>query len=113
MLPCSESKNIAQLPQPRGMAISKEGHLIVTDWGNSCINTIDSTSGAVINTFGQYGLGQAEFDFPNGISITQDGHIIVADYDNDRLQVLTVEGAFVAAVGSQGSQPLQFARPCM
>ena len=28
------------------------------------------------------------------------------------LQVLTVEGAFVAAVGSEGSQPLQFARPC-
>ena len=37
-------------------------------------------------------------------------HIIVVDFFNHRLQVLTVEGAFVAAVGSEGSQPLQFNR---
>ena len=38
-------------------------------------------------------------------------HIVVADYENHRLQVLTVEGAIVAAVGSKGSQPLQFHQP--
>ena len=43
--------------------------------------------------------------------MTQDGYIIVADSCNNRLQVLTVEGAFVAAVGSKGSQPLQFNYP--
>ena len=43
-----------------------------------------------------------------GVALTQDGHIVVADSSNYRLQVLTVEGAIVAAVGSRGSQPLQF-----
>ena len=43
--------------------------------------------------------------------LTQDGHIILADFYNHRLQVLTVEGAFVAAVGSEGSRPLQFNCP--
>ena len=35
----------------------------------------------------------------------------MVDSYNHRLQVLTVEGAFVAAVGSQGSQPLNFGVP--
>ena len=84
---------ITQLSHPRGMAISQEGHLIVTERDDSCITIINTTSGEVINRFGQYGSGQIEFDYPNGLSMTQDGHIVVADYDNHRLQVLTVEGA--------------------
>ena len=43
--------------------------------------------------------------------MAQDGHIVIADSGNDRLQMLTVEGAFVSAVGSWGSQPLQFDNP--
>ena len=46
--------------------------------------------------------------FLYGMALTQDGHIVVADWGNHRLQVLTVEGAFVSAVGSRGSRPLQF-----
>ena len=95
------------------MVISQEGHLIVTESGlKHCITIINIDSGEVINRFGQRGSGNVEFYFPNGMALTQDGHIVVADYYNDRLQVLTVEGAFVAAVGSRGSQPLQFDRPC-
>ena len=43
--------------------------------------------------------------------MTQDGRIVVADCYNHRLQVLTAEGAFIATVGSKGSQPLQFNYP--
>ena len=67
---------------------------------NNCITVINTDSGHLINRFGQPGSGQVEFKGPGGLSLTQDGHIIVADTYNDRLQVLTVEGAFVAAVGS-------------
>ena len=94
------------------MVISQEDHLIVTEAGlNDCITVINTDSGEVINRFGQYGSGQVEFRRPEGLSLTQDGHIIVADFFNHRLQVLTVEGAFVAAVGSYGSRPLQFNYP--
>ena len=112
LLPSSVSETVTQLSHPRGLTISREGHLIVTEWDHSCITTINTTSGAVIDRFGQYGSGKVEFHYPNGISMAQNGHIIIADFDNHRLQVLTVEGAFVAAVGSKGSQPLQFDRPC-
>ena len=44
--------------------------------------------------------------------MTQDGcQIVVADFNKDCLQVLTVEGAFVSTIGSEGSQPLQFEYP--
>ena len=112
-----KSKNTAYLCKiifPRGVVISQEGHLIVTEAGlNDCITIINTASGEVINRFGKKrGSGNLKFNFPNGVALTQDGHIVVADHNNDRLQMLTVEGAFVAAVGSQGSQPLQFDRPC-
>ena len=93
------------------MVISQEGHLIVAEHYNHCITIIDTASGEVIDRLGQYGSGQVEFMYLEGVALTQDGYIIVADTLNDRLQVLTVEGAFVAAVGSRGSQPLQFNYP--
>ena len=43
--------------------------------------------------------------------MTQDGHIVVVDYLNHCLKVLTAEGAFIATVGSEVSQPLQFNFP--
>ena len=100
---------LTRLSYPRGMVISQEGHLIVAEFGN--ITIINTDNGEVINRFGKHGSGQVEFIGPEGVSLTQDGHIIVADQYNNRLQVLTVEGAFVAAVGSKGSQPLQFNYP--
>ena len=100
---------LTRLSYPRGMVISQEGHLIVARFNS--ITIINTNSGEKINTFGQYGSGQIEFKGPEGLSLTRDGHIIVADKQNHRLQVLTVEGAFVAAVGSKGSQPLQFNEP--
>ena len=99
---------LTRLSYPKGMVIS-QGHLIVA--GNNRITIINTDNGKVINTFGKHGSGQVEFRGPEGVSLTQDGYIVVAERYNHRLQVLTVEGAFVAAVGSKGSQPLQFNEP--
>ena len=93
------------------MAISQEGHLIVTECWANCITIINTNIGEVINRFGKQGSEQGEFWYPEGVALTQDGHIIVADSFNNRLQVLTIKGGFVAAVGSRGSEPLQFNEP--
>ena len=45
------------------------------------------------------------------MALTQDGRIVVAEYENHCLKVLTADGAFIATVGSKGSQPLQFDGP--
>ena len=98
----SGSYQSIHLLRPRGMVILQNDHLVVVERSAHCIIVINNASGEVVNKFGQCGLGQVEFKCPEGVSLTHNGCIIVADTCNHRLQVLTVEGAFVAAVGSQG-----------
>ena len=104
-------KTFTDLSDPRGLAITREGHLVVAEDGKHCITIIDPTNGRKIRSFGQRGSGQVQFNLPCGVAVTQDGRIIVADWNNHRLQVLTAEGAFIATVGCEGSQPLQFKFP--
>ena len=111
VMPRKPGKKYGGFSSPQGMAVTKEGHLIVADDGNCCINIINTTDGKKIRSFGQHGSGQVQFRYLYGMALTQDGHIVVADWGNHRLQVLIVEGAFVSAVGSVGSQPLQFECP--
>ena len=105
-------QTFTDLSEPRGLAITSEGHLIVAeDYPKHCITIIDPTNRRKIRSFGQRGSGQVQFDRPRGVAVTQDGRIVVAEWNNHRLQVLTAEGAFIATVGSKGSQPLQFNNP--
>ena len=111
VMPRRAGQTFTDLSVPRGLAITREGHLIVAESGKHCITIIDPTNGRKIRSFGQYGSGQVQFYNPSGMAVTQDGCIAVADHSNHRLQVLTAEGAFIATVGSVGSQPLQFIGP--
>ena len=111
VMPRRAGQIFSGLSGPRGLAITREGHLIVAEYGKHCITIIDPTNGRKIRSFGQHGSGQVQFNHPLGVAVTQDGHIVVADCSNHRLQVLTAEGAFIATVGSKGYQPLQFKYP--
>ena len=104
-------QTFTDLSVPRGLAITREGHLILVEGDKHCITIIDPTNGRKIRSFGQYGKGQVQFNRPQGVAVTQDGRIVVADRFNYRLQVLTAEGTFIASVGNYGSQPLQFSYP--
>ena len=83
----------------------------MADWSRRGMTIISTANEKMIKTFGGFGSGLGEFDHTEGVALTQDGHIVVADSSNHRLQVLKVEGTFVAAVGSRGSKPLQFHYP--
>ena len=111
VMPRRAGQTFTDLSVPTGVAITREGHLIVAEHGKNCITIIDPTNGKKIRRFGQSGSGQVQFYGLFGVAVTQDGRIVVAEYNNHRLQVLTAEGAFIATVGSKGSQPLQFIGP--
>ena len=112
VMPRKAGQTFTDLEWPRGLAITREGCLIVAEYDKECITIIDPSNGRIIKRIGQYGiLGRVHFSSPVGVAVTQDGRIIVTDCINHRLQVLTAECAFMATVGSEGSQPLQFNYP--
>ena len=94
---------------PRGLAVTKENHLVVVEWGKQCVSIIDTSSGRKIESFGM--LGANQFVTPSGVVVTQNGHIVVADFSNHHLQVWTAEYTLSSVIGSKGSQPLQFDYP--
>ena len=112
VMPRRAGQTFTDLSNSQGLAITREGHLIVVESGKNCITIIDPTNGRKIRSFEQWGSGQVQFNSSHGVAVTQDGHIVVADRYNHRLQVLTAEGAFIATVGTKGSHPLQFDCPC-
>ena len=87
------------------IALTREGRLVVADCSKHCISIFHRTSGVKIRSFGQCGSGRLQFLYPRGVAVAQDGNIVVADSTNHRLQVLTAEGAYIATVGTRGSQP--------
>ena len=114
VMPRRAGQVFTDLLLPRGLAITREGHLIVTEWqnfGKHCITIIDPTSGRKIRSFGRHGCGHVDFTYPCGVAVTQDSRIVVVDRGNHRLQVLTAEGAFIATVGSERSHQVNFNSP--
>ncbi len=72
---------------PRGVAISNDGHILVTD--NHRLQKL-TTDGVCVHSVGSgnRGNGSLEFDWPRGIAVhPTTGEIFVADYNNDRIQV--------------------------
>ena len=111
VMPRKAGQTFTDLSGPRGLAITREGCLILVECGKHCITIIDPSNGRKTKSIGQRGRGQVQFISPEGVAVTQDGRIVVSDFGNHRVQVLTAEGAFIATVGSEGSQPLQFNFP--
>ena len=118
VMPRRAERRFTGLSSPRGLAITREGHLVVAEYGKHCITIIDPTDGKKTKSFGENGQRskrvkrqvQVQFSCPQGVAITQNGRIVVAEWGNRCLQV-TAEGTFIAKVGSEGSQPLQLNCP--
>ena len=98
----------AELHQPSGIAVSKDGSIFFTDKSDHRIRKI--TPDGKIWTFagtensGYSGDGgpaqQAELDSPQGITIGPDGTVYVADEGNDRIRRITPDGTITTIAGN-------------
>ncbi len=70
---------------PRGLAIDREGQVLVTDTGNKRVQVF-APSGEFVTQFGGVGLDVGRFDEPVGVAVGPDGNIYVADTWNRRVQ---------------------------
>ena len=99
-------RTIDGLNRPHGVAVSNDGHVIVTECMAHCITVLDR-EGKRVKSFTT--SGNISFSFPCGVAITPDNFILVTD--NHKIQKLTMEGKLIASAGQQGDKPLQFNGP--
>ena len=103
-------RTITELKDPWGVAVSDDGHVIVTERNGNCITILDNEGKKVKSFGGKGGSGNIQFSSPCGVAITPDNFILVCD--NHRIQKISMDGDFIASVGEKGIGPLQFNTPC-
>ena len=102
-------RTIPELNKPWGVAVTNDGHIIVSEWEGNCVTVLDRNS-KKIKSFGQKSGGNVKFIQPRGVAITADNFILVAD--NHKIQEISMDGECIKSVGKQGSKPLEFNVPC-
>ncbi|MCD9025805.1 S-layer homology domain-containing protein [Cohnella silvisoli] len=87
----------AQLNQPRGIALDRNGNLLIADKGNNRIRMIDMVKGSIITIAGTGADGysgdggaatSADLNSPYGVAADSSGNVYIADKDNQRLRKL-------------------------
>ena len=70
---------------PKGVAVDRDGYIIVADSGNHRIQVF-RPDGSFLCKFGTKGRNEGQFKDPEGVALTSDGKIVVSDKENYRLQ---------------------------
>ena len=102
-------RTITELDHPWGVAVSDDGHVVVTESSGDCVTILDNEGKKVKSFGGKGGSGIVEFSYPRGVAITSDNFILVSD--NHRIQKISMDGDCVASVGEEGSGRRQFKYP--
>jgi DNA-binding beta-propeller fold protein YncE len=98
--------------RPTGMAIDREGNLVVADTHYYQV-LFYSPEGDLLRKFGgTMGHAPGEFGLVTDIVEDKAGNYYVSEYgDYDRVQKFDHEGKFILQWGSHGEEPGQFSRP--
>ena len=98
-----------EFTNPCGVAISHDGHILVTDNHRLQKLTIE---GDCLKSVGSIGHGPLQFCHPKGITVhPTTGQIFIADTDNHRIQVLNNDLTYSHSFGKLGSARKQFKYP--
>lgn len=99
----------ATFNNPKGIALTPDGNLVVADGGNNRI-AIVTPDGTLVRAFGSFcnladrvgcqGSGEAQFNEPWGVAVGPDGSLYVADTWNHRIQKFDANGNFVTQWGT-------------
>ena len=107
----TEGTKEGQFTYPYGVAISHDGHILVTDqhrlqkltFEGDCVKSVGSS---------KTGNGPLQFNTPTGITVhPTTGQIFIVDSENHRIQVLNKDLTYSHSFGQYGSSPEQFNYP--
>ncbi|MFI5396738.1 MAG: DUF2298 domain-containing protein [Candidatus Binatia bacterium] len=82
------------LHQPRGVAVTPEGDIVVCDFGNNRIQEF-ARDLSFVREWGTAGQLPGQFKEPCGIAVGPNGEVFVADTWNHRVQVFSKAGEYV------------------
>ena len=103
-------RTIPELVEPWGVAVTDDGHIVVSEYGAHCVTVLDR-DGKKVKSFGvkSGGSEKVKFSSPLGVAITPDNFILVAD--EHKIQKISMDGKCIKSVGKQGSGPQEFDGP--
>jgi ABC-type Fe3+ transport system permease subunit/DNA-binding beta-propeller fold protein YncE len=73
---------------PYGMDLDRDGNLVVVEFGNNRVQTIDRATGKGLRTWGTAGRDAGQLAYPWAIAVDTRGREVIVDAGNNRLQVL-------------------------
>lgn len=82
-----------KLKKPMAVAVGN-GKIYVSDAELNKVLVFE-LDGKFVNSFGQAGTKEGQFQFPYGLAVDEDGLLYVADRDNRRIQVFDATGKFL------------------
>ena len=108
--PCEGThvKIISNIERPRHIAFGSTGEVVVCEQNAKCMTVFDS-SYKRLQSFGNTGSEESRIGQPLGVSISSDNIVFIASLHC--VTKFTLEGQFIASVGSHGSGRLQFHTP--
>jgi sugar lactone lactonase YvrE len=80
----------------RGIAIDRDGNVLVADSGTNRIR-VYAPDGTHVKDFGRRGKEPEEFEEPTGVAVGTDGSVFVADAGNARIQKFDAAHRFISA----------------
>ncbi|XP_071043399.1 tripartite motif-containing protein 2 isoform X2 [Parasteatoda tepidariorum] len=84
---------------PQGVCCTTDGHIIIADSNNQCVQVFDSTTGEFHLRFGSRGRAPGEMQRPTGVTTLPNGNYAVADYENKWISIHDPKGKYVSRIG--------------
>ncbi|XP_071941578.1 tripartite motif-containing protein 2-like [Antedon mediterranea] len=94
----SEGSEAGQMKKPEDVAVTKDGHLIVAEFGNCRIQMFDGND-KLIKILVGYGTEDGNVWCPHGITIDMGGNMIVSS--NHKLQLFDQNGKFIKRIDNK------------
>ncbi len=85
--------NQSFLNKPSDVTFDSDGNIYVADGGNFRVVKY-SSEGEVVQSFGEEGTGDGQFNFPHSLVIDGQGRLLVADRENKRIQLFDLSGIY-------------------
>ncbi|HEU0033634.1 MAG TPA: hypothetical protein VFQ53_23565 [Kofleriaceae bacterium] len=98
----------ARFSTPYGMALAKDGRLVVADFDNNRLRvvaldgTVETYAGSGVAGFADGAMGTAEFNKPQGVAVDAAGDFYVTDLGNYRVRKVTAAGVETIAGDGMG-----------